>query len=97
MNMQAMMRQAQQMQRDMLKIKEEIDKSEFEGESSLVTVKMNGKKEVLEVKIKTDELEKDDVEILQDMIVVAMNQAMKKIDDVTEKKMSKFGNIPGLF
>lgn len=97
MNMQAMMRQAQQMQRDMLKIKEEIDKTEFEGESSLVTVKMNGKKEVLEVKIKTDELEKDDVEILQDMIVVAMNQAMKKIDDVTEKKMSKFGNIPGLF
>ena len=97
MNMQAMLRQAQQMQKDMLKIKEEIDNTEFTGESSLVTVKLNGKKEVLEVKIKSDELEKDDIEILQDMIMVAINQAMKEIDEVTEKKMSKYGNIPGLF
>ncbi len=97
MNMQALMRQAKQMQNEMMKAKEEIDKTEFVGESSLVTVKVNGKKELLEVKIKSDELEKDDIDILQDMIMVATNQAMKKVDDATESKMSKYANIPGLF
>ncbi len=97
MNMQAIMKQAQAMQKDMMKIKEEIDKTEFEGESSFVKVKINGKKELLEVKINSDNIDKDDIEILQDMIVVATNQAMQKVDKMTESKMSKYGNIPGLF
>ncbi len=97
MNMQAMLRQAQQMQKDMMKIKDEIDNTTFTGESALVSVKVNGKKEVLEVNIKGDELASDDIEMLQDMILVAMNQAFKEVDEVTERKMSKFGNIPGLF
>ena len=98
MNMQAMLKQAQALQKDMLKAKEEIDNTEFEGESSLVKVTVKGTKEVVKVEIDAkDGLEKDDIEMLEDMIVVAINDANKKIDDVTEKKMSKFGNIPGLF
>lgn len=97
MNMQAIMKQAQAMQKDMMKIKDEIDKTEFTGESSFVSVKVNGKKEVLEVNINSEEILKGDMEILQDMIVVAINQAMKKVDDLTEQKMGKYSNIPGLF
>ncbi len=97
MNMQAMLKQAQAMQKDMLKIKEEIDNTEFVGESSLVSVVLKGTKELVSVKINADSLDSDDVEALQDMIVVAVNQANKKIDDMMEKKMGKFGNIPGLF
>ena len=98
MNMQALMRQAQNLQKDMLKVQEEVEKKEFEGESSLVKVKVNGKKEILSVEIgKTVTLEKDDIEMLEDMITVALNNTFKKVDDYREQKMSKFGNIPGLF
>ena len=98
MNMQAMLKQAQALQKDMLKVKEEIDNTEFTGESSLVKVTLKGTKEVVKVDIQCDDsLEKDDIEMLQDMIVIAMNDAMKKIDKTTESKMGKFGNIPGLF
>ena len=98
MNMQAMLKQAQALQKDMLKVKDEIDKTEFVGESSLVKVTLKGTKEVVKVEIQgVDTLEKDDIEMLQDMIVIAMNDAMKKIDKTTESKMGKFGNIPGLF
>ena len=98
MNMQAMLKQAQNMQRDMMKIKEEIDNTEFTGESSLVKVTVNGKKEVLSVEIdSSNDLEKDELEMLQDMIMVAVNEANKKVDTETEKKMAKLGNLPGLF
>jgi DNA-binding YbaB/EbfC family protein len=97
MNMQAMLKQAQNMQKDMMKIKSEIDNTEFTGESSLVKVTVMGDKKVVDVKIDADSLEKDDIEMLQDMFVVAMNEANKKIDETTEKKMAKFGSIPGLF
>jgi DNA-binding YbaB/EbfC family protein len=98
MNMQAMLKQAQALQKDMLKVKNEIDNTEFTGESSLVKVTVKGSKEIVNVKINSDEgFEADDIEVLEDMIVVALNDAMKKIDKTTESKMSKFGNIPGLF
>ncbi len=98
MNMQAMLKQAQKMQKDMLDTKNEIDNTEFVGESSLVKVTLMGNKTVKDVKINLDSsLDKDDVEMLQDMLVVAFNDACKKIDDETEKKMSKYGNVPGLF
>lgn len=97
MNMQAMLKQAQNMQKDMMKIKGEIDSTEFTGESSLVKVTVLGTKKVVDVKIDAESLEKDDIEMLQDMIMVAINDANKKVDETTEKKMSKFGNIPGLF
>ena len=98
MNMQAMLKQAQALQKDMMKVKDEIDNTDFIGESSLVKVTLKGTKEVVKVEINAeDSLEKDDIEVLDDMIVVAINDANKKIDDMTEKKMGKFGNIPGLF
>lgn len=98
MNMQALMRQAQNLQKDMLKIQEEIEKTEFEGENSLVKVKVNGKKEVISVNIdKNSTLDAEDLEMLEDMIMVALNNAFKKVDALKEQKMSKFGNIPGMF
>ena len=98
MNMQALMRQAQNLQKDMLKVQEEIANKEFEGESSIVKVKANGNKEILSVDIdKSASLEADDLEMLEDMIMVAINNTFKDIDDYREQKMSKFGNIPGLF
>lgn len=98
MNMQAMLKQAQALQKDMLKVKDEIDSTEFVGESSLVKVTLKGSKEAVKVEIKLEEdFDKEDLEALEDMIVLAINDANKKIDAMTEKKMGKFGNIPGLF
>ena len=98
MNMQAMLKQAQKLQKDMLATQEEINNKEFTGKSSIVTVKMNGKKELLDVKIDMDQIEADDVELLQDMITVAFNDAMKQIDKEKKKKMGKYTQgMPGLF
>lgn len=99
MNMQAIMRQAQAMQKDMLKAKNEIDAMEFVGESSLVKVTVKGTKEVVKVEINKDsDLTADELEILEDMILVATNQALKQVDEITEKKLGKYTNsLPGLF
>lgn len=99
MNIQAMMKQAQALQKNMMKAKDEIDNTEFIGESSLVKITIKGTKEVVKVEINKDnDLDKDDIEMLEDMILVAINEANKKVDDMTEKKMGKFGNsLPGLF
>ena len=99
MNMQAIMRQAQAMQKDMLKAKEEIDAMEFTGESSLVKVTVKGTKEVVKVEINKDsDLTTDELEILEDMILVATNQALKQVDEITDKKLGKYTNsLPGLF
>ena len=98
MNIQAMMKQAQKLQKDMMGAKEKIDSMEFVGESSLVKVTVKGTKEVVKVEIdKSNSLDADDLEMLEDMILVAVNEANKKVDDITDKEMGKFGNIPGLF
>ena len=98
MNMQAMLKQAQKLKKDILSKQEEINSKEFIGKSSIVTVKMNGKKELLDVKIDIDQIEADDVELLQDMILVAVNDVLKQIEKVTEDKMGKYTKgMPGLF
>ena len=98
MNIQAMLKQAQALQKDMLKVKDEVDNTEFTGESSLVKVTLKGTKEVVKVEIDAkDGLDADDIEMLQDMIMVAINQANEKIDETLDKKMGKFGNSPGFF
>ena len=98
MNMQAIMKQAQKMQKDMMNEKDTIDKMIFEGKSSMISVQMNGKKELLKVKIDADSLEKDDIEMIEDMLVVAVNNAAKQVDQETEKRMGKFTQgMPGLF
>lgn len=98
MNMQALMKQAQKIQNDMMKAKEEINNSIYEASSSFVSVKMNGEKKLLEVKIDAEQLDKDDIEILSDMIMVAVNEASKKVDKDTESKLGKYTQgMPGLF
>ena len=98
MNIQAMMKQAQALQKNMLKEKEEIDNTVFTGTSSFVTVTVKGNKQLESVKIDAEELSKDDIEMLEDMIVVAINNAMNEIDKVTEQKMGKYTKgMPGLF
>ena len=96
MNMQALMRQAQQLQNDMMKAKEEIDNMEFTGTSSFVSVLVKGDKTVRKVTINNDDITGDDKEMIEDMLVVALNDAMNQIDKVTEQKMGKFSNMmPG--
>lgn len=98
MNIQAMMKQAQKMQKDMMNAKDEIDNMTFEGKSSLVTVEMKGTKELTKVKIDAETIENDEIEMLEDMIVVAINEASKKVDQTTEEKMGKYTKgMPGLF
>lgn len=98
MNMQAMFKQAQKLQKEMMNEKEKIDQMEFEGKSSFVTIKVNGKKEAVNVNIDQEQLEKEDIEMLQDMIVVAFNEAIKQVDATTEQKMGKYTQgLPGIF
>ena len=94
MNMQKLMQEVQKTQAQLLKEQKEIEESVYEGKSSLVSVKINGKHEVLEVKISLSEAEKlgfDDKEMLEDMILVAMNDALSKIDADKDKRMGKYG------
>lgn len=97
MNLQALMKQAQSMQKNIMDSKKKIDEMTFTGKSELVEVKMNGKREVLSVEIKSDELEKDDLEILEDMIKIATNDALKQIEkEVNNKLGSQAGSLGGL-
>lgn len=99
MNMQAIMKQAQKMQKEILKEQEEIQNTIFTEETANVFVKANGKKEILDIKFNFDEsLDQEDLEMLQDGVMVVINNLFKKIDKETEKKMSKYGNgLNGLF
>lgn len=94
MNMQRLMQEAQKMQAQLQKDQKELEKTVYEGTSSLVSLKINGKYEVIEVKINLPEgeiIEADDREMLEDMFMVAMNDALKKIANDKEKKMGKYG------
>ena len=98
MNMQALMKQAQKIQSDMMKAKEEINNTIYDATSSIVSVKMNGEKKLTEVKICAEQLDKEDIEMLSDMIMVAVNEASKKVDKDTENKLGKYTQgMPGLF
>ena len=96
--MQNLMAQAQKMQRDLTKKKEEIENSEFTGSSEWVNVTLNGKKEVKEIKFTyTGTLEEDDKEALEDMLKIALNEAVAKIDKEYETKMGSLGSLGGMF
>ena len=86
MNMQQIMQQAQRMQRDITKKKEEIDKMEFLGKSEWVEIVFNGKREIKSFKILKDEIDVDDKEMLEDMIMIAIKDAFSKIDKESDKK-----------
>ena len=91
MNMQQIMQQAQRMQREITKKKEEIDNTDFSGKSEWVEIVFNGKREIKSFKILKDGvIDADDKEMLEDMIMIAIKDAFSKIDKETE---SKLGNL----
>lgn len=97
MNMQQIMQQAQRMQRDITKKKDEIDKMEFLGKSEWVEIVFNGKREIKSFKILKDTIDADDKEMLEDMIMLAIKDAFSKIDKETESKLGSYASMSGLF
>ncbi len=100
-NMNNMMKQVQQMQKKMQEVQEEVEKRELEVSAGggAILVKINGKKEVLSIDIKPEAIDPDDVEMLQDLIVAAVNEAIRSAEEMVSKEMSKVTgnmNIPGL-
>jgi len=100
MNMQKILQEAQKMQAQLQKDQKELESTIYEGGSSLVHVKINGKYEVIDVDVSLpseDNFSQDDKELLEDMFMVAMNEAVKKVASDKEKKMGKYGQgISGL-
>ena len=101
-NMQAMIRQAQKMQEDMAVKQEELDAREYEIKAGggAVTVKINGKKEVLAIDISPEIVDPDDIETLSDILVAGVNEAIKRVEDTNAAEMEKITgamNMPGLF
>ncbi|PWA12095.1 YbaB/EbfC family nucleoid-associated protein [Pueribacillus theae] len=101
-NMGGMMKQMQKMQKEMMKAQEELKEQKIEGTAGggAVTVIVNGHKEVLDVQIKEEVVDPEDIDMLQDLVLAATNDALKKADELANKSMGKFTqgmNIPGLF
>ena len=101
-NMQAMIRQAQKMQEDMAALQEELDAREYEVKAGggVVAVKINGKKEVLSIDIQPEIVDPDDVETLSDILVAAVNEAIKRVESTNASEMEKVTgsmSMPGMF
>lgn len=94
-NMNQLLKQAKQMQEDMMKTHAEIESKEFDVTSGggAVVVTMTGKKTIKGIKISPDVLDKEDVEMLEDLIMTAVNEGIKKAEGLMEEEMKKF-NIP---
>lgn len=103
-NMGNLMKQAQKMQKDMAKMQEELQEKTVEvtAGGGAITVVATGKKEIKEITIKPEVVDPDDVEMLQDLILASVNEALRKADDMVNEAMGKItgglgGGIPGLF
>ena len=101
-NMQAMLRQAQKMQEDMAAKQEELDAREYDisAGGGVVNVKINGKKEILAIDLKPEIVDPDDIETLSDILVAAVNEAIKRVEDTNSEEMGKITggmNLPGMF
>ena len=101
-NMQSMIKQAQKMQEDMAAMQAELESREYEvaAGGGVVTVKINGKKEIVSVKIEPEVVDPDDVETLEDLVTAAVNEAIKKVEADSANEMQKITgemNIPGMF
>lgn len=98
MNMQKLMAEAQKMQRDITKKQEELESTTFEGKSEWIDLTMNGKFELKSFKINyKGTIKEDDKEMLEDMINIALSDALNKITNQKEKIMSAYGSMGGLF
>ncbi len=101
-NMNQMIKQAQKMQQDMLKAQEELENLNVEASSGggAVIITANAKKEIISVKIKPEVVDPDDVEMLEDLIVSAINEVNRKADEESNNLMGKITgslNLPGMF
>ena len=97
MNMNQILKQAQAMQKDMVKAQEEVGKMTFTASKDLVTVEVNGNRKVTKVTLSED-IDTDDIEMLEDMIMIATNDALAQAEAEMEKKLGKYSKgMPGLF
>lgn len=101
-NMQGMMKKVQKMQQDMLKMQEELKNRTVEATvgGGAVTVVVTGRKTVEKVTIAPSAVDPEDVEMLEDLVTTAVNEAMRKVDEMTEKEMGKITGgmkLPGMF
>ncbi len=101
-NMQAMIRQAQKMQEDMAAKQEELNEREYDisAGGGVVNVKINGKREILAIDLEPEIVDPDDIETLSDILVAAVNEAIKRVDDTNNAELNKITgpmNLPGLF
>ncbi len=101
-NINAMIKQAQKMQEDMAQKQEELDAREYEVSAGggVVGVKINGKREILSIDIKPDIVDPDDIETLSDILVAAVNEAIKRVNETNEREMQAITgsmSMPGMF
>lgn len=101
-NMQAMLRQAQKMQEDVAAKQEELDAREYDVSAGggVVTIKINGKREILSIDLKPEIVDPDDIETLSDILIAAVNEAIKRVDETNNAEMNKITgqmSLPGLF
>ena len=104
-NMNAMLRQAQKLQEDMAALHEDLNSREYDvaAGGGMVAVKITGTKEILEIKVKPEIVDPDDIETLEDILVAAVNEAIKRVDDTNTAEMDKLTaasgmpSIPGMF
>ena len=97
MNINQLMKEAKKMQADMEKSQEELVAKEFDASAGggAISVKVSGSKEIKEIKIQKDVVDPDDVEMLEDLIITCVNEALRKVDSAQAAQMGKY-NIPGL-
>lgn len=100
-NMNSMMKKVQKMQQEMARTQQEIEEKEFSSTAGggVIEAVFNGKKEVVKIKIDEDVVDPEDTEMLEDLVVAAINDALKKADEYSQKEMGKLTgniNIPGL-
>ena len=91
-NMQGMMQKIQKMQKEMTKEQAAIEATIFQAQdvNQLVTVKVNGKKELVELDLAPDLVDPDDIEMLQDLVIATVNDALKEVDQATECRLGKY-------
>ena len=97
MNMNNIMKQAKKMQEEMQKSQEELSSKEFDSTAGggAISVKVTGEKVIKEIKIKPEVVDPEDVEMLEDLILTCVNEALRKVDSAQSQEFGKF-NIPGL-
>ncbi len=102
-DMNALMRQAQKMQEDMANKQAELEEREYDisAGGGVVNVKINGKKEILSISLEPEIIDPDDKETLEDILVAAVNEAIKRVEDTNSEEMSKItgglSGMPGMF